>query len=125
MAGTSLNHRLGCGADALANPNRITLSDLHQLHERVANGYLGGYRNTFYDLMLEALSGLAIDTLINTEAAALRLWTETGVRVLPGAYLSREVDGVNPGKGYVRVALVTDKNEMQPALNALKRCLYD
>ncbi|MCA8975748.1 MAG: serine hydrolase [Planctomycetes bacterium] len=77
MAGTSLNHRLGCGADALANPNRITLSDLHQLHERVANGYLGGYRNTFYDLMLEALSGLAIDTLINTEAAALSLPSQT------------------------------------------------
>ncbi|TYB77870.1 aminotransferase class I/II-fold pyridoxal phosphate-dependent enzyme [Maritimibacter fusiformis] len=59
------------------------------------------------------------------EAAALKLWTETGVRVLPGAYLSREVDGVNPGKGHIRVALVTDKNEMQQALKALKRCLYD
>ena len=40
------------------------------------------------------------------EAAALKLWRETGVRVLPGAYLSREVDGDNPGKGYIRVALV-------------------
>lgn len=59
------------------------------------------------------------------ETAALKLWTETGVRVLPGAYLSREVDGRNPGKGYIRVALVADKNEMQRALMALKRCLYD
>lgn len=59
------------------------------------------------------------------EAAALKLWTETGVRVLPGAYLSREVDGRNPGKGYIRVALVADKNETQRALMALKRCLYD
>lgn len=59
------------------------------------------------------------------ETAALKLWTETGVRVLPGAYLSREVDGRNPGKGYIRVALVADKNETQRALMALKRCLYD
>lgn len=59
------------------------------------------------------------------EAAALKLWTETGVRVLPGAYLSREVDGRNPGKGYIRVALVAEKNETQRALMALKRCLYD
>lgn len=65
---------------------------------------------------------LAVD---DGEAAALKLWTETGVRVLPGAYLSREVDGRNPGKGYIRVALVADKNEMQQALIALKRCLYD
>ena len=35
----------------------------------------------------------------NGEEAALRLWQETGVRVLPGAYLSREADGFNPGQG--------------------------
>ena len=40
------------------------------------------------------------------EAAALKLWKETGVRVLPGAYLAQDVEGVNPGKGYIRVAIV-------------------
>ena len=44
------------------------------------------------------------------EAAALKVWQETGVRVLPGAYLSRDVDGINPGHGYIRVALVGSKN---------------
>ncbi|MCA8953074.1 MAG: serine hydrolase [Planctomycetes bacterium] len=77
MTGTSLNHRLGCGAEALANPNQIRLRDLHALHENVANGYLGSYRDTFYDLMLESLSGLAIDALINTEGAALSLPSQT------------------------------------------------
>jgi aspartate/methionine/tyrosine aminotransferase len=58
------------------------------------------------------------------EAAALRLWQETGVRVLPGAYLSREVGGDNPGKGYIRVALVGGIDETQSGLTALCDCLY-
>ncbi|THD83690.1 aminotransferase class I/II-fold pyridoxal phosphate-dependent enzyme [Aliigemmobacter aestuarii] len=58
------------------------------------------------------------------EAAALKLWRETGVRVLPGAYLSRDVGGENPGKGYIRVALVAPKDEMQRGLTTLRDCLY-
>ncbi|MGX9352860.1 aminotransferase class I/II-fold pyridoxal phosphate-dependent enzyme [Shimia sp. W99] len=58
------------------------------------------------------------------EAAAVKAWTETGVRVLPGAYLSREVNGENPGKGYVRVALVAPKTEVADALKKLRACLY-
>ncbi len=59
------------------------------------------------------------------EEAALRLWRETGVRVLPGAYLSREAGGENPGKGYIRVALVAPKQEMQTGLMALRNCIYN
>ncbi|MDE3120543.1 MAG: aminotransferase class I/II-fold pyridoxal phosphate-dependent enzyme [Paracoccaceae bacterium] len=58
------------------------------------------------------------------EAAALKLWQETGVRVLPGAYLSREVMGDNPGKGYIRVAMVAPKDSMQQGLIRLRDCLY-
>ncbi|MBN8631068.1 MAG: aminotransferase class I/II-fold pyridoxal phosphate-dependent enzyme [Rhodobacterales bacterium] len=58
------------------------------------------------------------------EQAALRLWRETGVRVLPGAYLSRDVGGDNPGKGYIRVALVATPEETQRGLTLLRDCLY-
>jgi N-succinyldiaminopimelate aminotransferase len=58
------------------------------------------------------------------EAAALKLWTETGVRVLPGAYLSRETDAGNPGKGYIRVALVASRDETEQGLTRLRDCLY-
>ncbi len=58
------------------------------------------------------------------EEAALKLWRETGVRVLPGTYLSRDVGGQNPGKAYVRVALVAEKQEMQRGLVQLRDCLY-
>lgn len=58
------------------------------------------------------------------EAAALKLWRETGVRVLPGAYLGRTVDGVNPGAGYIRVALVAQHDEVRGALSRLRDCLF-
>jgi aspartate/methionine/tyrosine aminotransferase len=58
------------------------------------------------------------------ETAALKLWQRTGVRVLPGAYLSREIGGDNPGKGYIRVALVATPEETQRGLTALRDCIY-
>jgi len=58
------------------------------------------------------------------EEAALKLWITAGVRVLPGAYLSREVGGQNPGKGYIRVALVAPSEEMQRGLTKLRDCIY-
>jgi aspartate/methionine/tyrosine aminotransferase len=58
------------------------------------------------------------------ETAAIKIWRETGVRVLPGAYLSREVDGENPGAGYIRVAMVLNEEELQRGLEALRDCIY-
>jgi len=58
------------------------------------------------------------------EASALKLWAETGVRVLPGAYISRDVGAGNPGKNYIRVALVAPKEDVQRGLTLLRSCLY-
>lgn len=58
------------------------------------------------------------------EKAAVKLWTETGIRVLPGAYLSRDVGGANPGANYIRVALVAPIEDLQPGLVTLRDCLY-
>jgi len=58
------------------------------------------------------------------EQAALRLWQETGVRVLPGAYLSRDTAAGNPGKGYIRVALVAPAEETGRGLELIRDCIY-
>ncbi len=60
----------------------------------------------------------------NGEEATKKLWTETGVKVLPGAYLGRDGDGTNPGETYIRAALVAPMEEVQPGLRALKNCIY-
>jgi aspartate/methionine/tyrosine aminotransferase len=54
------------------------------------------------------------------EAVTLRLWTEAGLRVIPGSYLAREQeDGFNPGAGYIRVAIVQDRDTTADALHRL------
>lgn len=58
------------------------------------------------------------------EAAALELWTRTGVRVLPGAYLSRDTEDGNPGKGYIRAALVAHDARIERGLTAIRDVLY-
>ncbi|WP_146588369.1 aminotransferase class I/II-fold pyridoxal phosphate-dependent enzyme [Puniceibacterium confluentis] len=58
------------------------------------------------------------------EAAALKLWTETGVRVLPGAYLSRATQDGTPGAGHIRVAMVAPMDELKDGLGRLRDCLY-
>jgi len=54
------------------------------------------------------------------EAVTLRLWREAGLRVVPGRYLAREQsDGSNPGLGYIRVAIVQDRDTAAEALHRL------
>ncbi len=55
-----------------------------------------------------------------SEAAALSLWREAGVRVVPGRYLAREqADGSNPGADYIRVAMVQNKEITAEGLHRL------
>lgn len=61
------------------------------------------------------------------EAAALKLWCDHGVRVLPGAYLGRGdarfIGGANPGTRFIRAALVEDADTLRPGLEAIAHTL--
>ncbi|WP_096087284.1 succinyldiaminopimelate transaminase [Agaribacterium haliotis] len=50
-------------------------------------------------------------TPIDEQEFARRLYQEQNVTVLPGSYLARQADGLNPGCGYVRMALVATLEE--------------
>jgi N-succinyldiaminopimelate aminotransferase len=50
---------------------------------------------------------------------ARRLYEQTNVTVLPGTFLGREVDGVNPGAGYVRIALVAEEAQVLEAAHRI------
>ena len=54
-------------------------------------------------------------TPIDDREFARRLFAEQHVTVLPGRFLSREVDGENPGAGFVRMALVAPVEECREA----------
>jgi hypothetical protein len=72
MANTVLQHRIGCGSDALANPNQLTLVDAGRMYESVATGFLTNpTRDAAWSIMLTD-AGL-FNTMIDEEAAGLGL----------------------------------------------------
>ncbi len=53
-----------------------------------------------------------------------KLYKEYNVKVLPGEYLARDdKNGINPGKGFIRIALVEDEEKTKNALLRIKECL--
>lgn len=54
---------------------------------------------------------------------AKQLFDSQHVTVLPGSYLSREVDGLNPGSGYVRMALVAELDNCVEAARRIRQCV--
>jgi N-succinyldiaminopimelate aminotransferase len=49
------------------------------------------------------------------------LFEQQNLTVLPGRYLAREIDGVNPGEGHVRMALVATVSECVEAAERIRR----
>jgi len=60
----------------------------------------------------------------NGEETTLGLWREQGVRVLPGAYMGREIEPgktqSNPGFSFIRIALVSDLSTIMTALERVR-----
>jgi N-succinyldiaminopimelate aminotransferase len=54
---------------------------------------------------------------------AKQLYQQYNVTVLPGSYLSRKSDGVNPGSGFIRVALVADLEQCVDAAKRIRDCI--
>jgi len=96
--------------------SRVLYQEKYRIADDIFNG-IPGYQSPDAGFFL----WLPVD---NGEVVTVKLWRETGVKVLPGAYLSREVAGVNPGQTYIRVAMVAPKQEIQRGLQAIRDCIY-
>ncbi|MEM9059195.1 MAG: aminotransferase class I/II-fold pyridoxal phosphate-dependent enzyme [Pseudomonadota bacterium] len=63
------------------------------------------------------------------EAAAMKLWEASGVKALPGSYLSRPVDpalgGGDPGTQYLRLAMVAPAEDVRRGLEAVRAVLME
>ncbi|MCK9606692.1 MAG: succinyldiaminopimelate transaminase [Methylomonas sp.] len=56
---------------------------------------------------------------------ALQLFAQQNITVLPGSYLSRDSDGINPGANHVRIALVASLEECVEAAQRIKTFLNE
>lgn len=54
---------------------------------------------------------LWINTQQDDTAVARQLYQELNITVLPGSFLAREAHGLNPGQGFIRMALVASTEE--------------
>ncbi|MDT8363867.1 MAG: succinyldiaminopimelate transaminase [Nitrosomonas sp.] len=70
--------------------------------------------------MPEAAFYLWLKTPISDTDFCRRLYREKNVIVLPGSYLAREADGVNPGENFIRVALVSSVAECRDAIERIR-----
>ena len=59
----------------------------------------------------------------NDEDFVKTLYEKESVLALPGSYLGKEEKGINPGKGYVRLAVVHDTDTIAKAFTAVNRTL--
>ncbi|MBO9466887.1 aminotransferase class I/II-fold pyridoxal phosphate-dependent enzyme [Tropicibacter sp. R15_0] len=103
--------------EAHVEENRALYKAKYELADRIFGnvpGYMSPQAGMF--LWLPVADG---------EAATLKLWQETGVRVLPGAYLSRDTAEGNPGQGFIRVALVAPYDDTEAGLTLIRDCLFD
>ena len=122
FAGAPLPEPLQAVATAAWNDEAHVVENRALYHQKYAVaddifGDLDGYQSPQAGFFL----WLPVD---DGEQAAVKLWENTGVRVLPGAYLSRDVTGANPGAKYIRVAMVAPIEEMQRGLTLIRDCLY-
>jgi len=54
------------------------------------------------------------------ELCAQELYAQQNIKVLPGSYLSREANGINPGRNRIRMALVATPQECAEAANRIR-----
>jgi aspartate/methionine/tyrosine aminotransferase len=107
------------GDEAHVEENRRLYTDKFALADEII-GDRYGYRRPAGGFFL----WLDVSARGGDEAVALRLWREAGLRVVPGRYLARDqADGSNPGRGYLRIAMVQDRETTATALKRLVAAL--
>ena len=73
--------------------------------------------------MPDAAFYLWIRTQQSDTALALTLYRDLNITVLPGSYLARDAHGLNPGQGFIRMALVASVNECIEAAQRIQQHL--
>ncbi len=71
--------------------------------------------------MPDAAFYLWAKTKQNDTDFALKLYRDFNVTVLPGSYLARDAHGINPGKNFIRMALVASLDECVEAANRIQQ----
>lgn len=86
-----------------------------RLYKEKFEAALGLLKQSLEVDMPDASFYLWAKTPIDDTLYTRRLYEKKGITVLPGSFLGREVNGINPGAGYIRIALVATVPEITEA----------
>ncbi len=110
-------------ASAAAWGNEAHVVENRRLYARKFADALAVLSDTTDVQMPDASFYLWIKTPVSDTEFTKRLYQDYNVTVLPGSYLARDARGVNPGKDFVRIALVASLEECIEAMERIKRLL--
>ena len=54
------------------------------------------------------------------EEAAKILWNKFSLRVMPGSFMGKDIDGLNPGIGYLRISVVDKKEVIEETMKRIQ-----
>ena len=81
------------------------------------------YLRPFYsDLKIPEAGFFLWLPVVDDEEATKILWTKFALRVMPGSYMGYEINGINPGKGFLRISIVDEINIIEDVMKRL--CLF-
>ena len=81
------------------------------------------YLKPFYKDYKTPEGGFFLWLKVNDDQKAAKiLWNKFSIRVMPGSFMAKEVNGFNPGKGFLRISLVDKKEVIEETMRRI--CLY-
>ena len=81
------------------------------------------YLRPFYsDLKIPEAGFFLWLPVVDDEEATKILWNKFALRVMPGSYMGYAINGINPGKGFLRISIVDEINIIEDVMKRL--CLF-
>jgi len=116
----------GCAMPLLSQQASMTAwqdeTHVQKNRELYRQKFQGVYAQLKYDYAIvlpDAGFYFWLRTPINDIDFAAQLFEQQNITVLPGRFLSRRINGINPGEGYVRMAMVAEVHECDQAAKRL------
>ena len=79
------------------------------------------YLKPFYKDFKIPRGGFFLWLKVNDDQQAAKiLWNKFSLRVMPGSFMAKDVNGINPGKGYLRISVVDNKDIIEETMKRLK-----
>ena len=95
------------------------ISDLNDIEFEIVEKYL---KPIYKDFKIPD-GGFFLWLKVNDDKKASKiLWEKFSLRVMPGSFMAKDINGFNPGRGFLRISLVDKKEVIEETMRRI--CLF-